>query len=230
MDAQRGDDGAQPAGVEFGTAVPGPPVGQVGLGAVDDLGDVAQVLLGMVDVNRRGAPARRCRLAPGTSSARVGTVSTTARSAAATSRPKASAQRSTCSVSTRTGDRQRQPGQGPPSQCVRSADRADRRCRKADATSRGVIGDRVVERHDVDAACSAGAAPGRRRVVCGGEVGGLVCAGRAAKPYYRNAARAASWASTICSAVISVARDSSRWRASSSPCAAARFSHMCAQT
>ena len=51
MDAQRGDDGAQPAGVEFGTAVAGPPVGQVGAGAVDGLGDVAQVLLGVVDVN-----------------------------------------------------------------------------------------------------------------------------------------------------------------------------------
>ena len=51
MDAQRGDDGAQPAGVQFGTPVPGPPVGQVGSGAVDGLGDVAQVLLGVVDIN-----------------------------------------------------------------------------------------------------------------------------------------------------------------------------------
>ena len=62
MDAQRGDDGAQPAGVEFGTAVAGPPVGQVGAGAVDGLGDVAQVLLGVVDVNDldgAGETARR---------------------------------------------------------------------------------------------------------------------------------------------------------------------------
>ena len=35
----------------FGTPVPGPPVGQVGSGAVDGLGDVAQVLLGVVDIN-----------------------------------------------------------------------------------------------------------------------------------------------------------------------------------
>ena len=41
----------KPATVEFGTPVPGPPVGQVGPRAVDDLGDVAQVLLGVVDVN-----------------------------------------------------------------------------------------------------------------------------------------------------------------------------------
>ncbi len=47
----RADDGAQSAGVEFGTAVPGPTVGQVGPGAVDGFGDVAQVLLGVVDVN-----------------------------------------------------------------------------------------------------------------------------------------------------------------------------------
>ena len=51
VDAQRGDDGAQPAGVEFVTPVLGPPVGQVGPGTVDGLGDVAQVLLGVVDVN-----------------------------------------------------------------------------------------------------------------------------------------------------------------------------------
>ena len=51
MDAQCCDDGAQSAGVEFGTAVPGPTVGQVGPGAVDGFGDVAQVLLGVVDVN-----------------------------------------------------------------------------------------------------------------------------------------------------------------------------------
>ncbi len=51
LDAQRGDDGAQPAGVEFGAPVPGPPVGQVDPGTVDGLGDIAQVLLGVVDVN-----------------------------------------------------------------------------------------------------------------------------------------------------------------------------------
>ena len=51
MDAQRGDDCAQPAGVEFGAPVPGPPLGQVGPRAVDGLGDVAQVLLGVVDVH-----------------------------------------------------------------------------------------------------------------------------------------------------------------------------------
>ena len=38
---------AHRAGVQFGTPVPGPPVGQVGSGAVDGLGDVAQVLLGV---------------------------------------------------------------------------------------------------------------------------------------------------------------------------------------
>ena len=37
MDAQRGDHGAQPAGVEFGAPVPGPPLGQVGPRAVDGL-------------------------------------------------------------------------------------------------------------------------------------------------------------------------------------------------
>ena len=41
----------QPSGVQLGTAVLGPPVGQVGPGAVDGLGDIAQVLLGVVDVN-----------------------------------------------------------------------------------------------------------------------------------------------------------------------------------
>ena len=51
MDAQRRDEGAEPAGVQLGTPVPGPLVGQVGPGAVDGLGDVAQVLLGMVDVD-----------------------------------------------------------------------------------------------------------------------------------------------------------------------------------
>ena len=51
MDAQRCDDGAQPAGVQFGTPVPSPLVGQRRSGSVDGLGNVAQVLLGVVDVN-----------------------------------------------------------------------------------------------------------------------------------------------------------------------------------
>ena len=53
-----GDDGAQPAGVEFSAPVPGPPLGQVGPRAVDGLGDVAQVLLGVVDVNDLDGPGK----------------------------------------------------------------------------------------------------------------------------------------------------------------------------
>ena len=49
--AQRGDEGKQPSGVQLGTPVLGPPLGQVGAGPVDGVGHVAKVLLGMVDVD-----------------------------------------------------------------------------------------------------------------------------------------------------------------------------------
>ena len=51
LGAQRGDDGAEPAGIQLGTPVPDPLVGQVCAGAVDGLGHVAQMLLGVVDVD-----------------------------------------------------------------------------------------------------------------------------------------------------------------------------------
>ena len=51
MDAQRRDEGAEPAGIQLGTPVLGPLLGQVRPGAVEGLGHVAQMLLGMVDVD-----------------------------------------------------------------------------------------------------------------------------------------------------------------------------------
>ena len=54
MGTQRGDERTEPAGVQLGTPARrsfGPLVGQVRPGAVDGLGHVAQMLLGMVDVD-----------------------------------------------------------------------------------------------------------------------------------------------------------------------------------
>ena len=43
LDAQRRDEGAEPAGIQLGTPVLGPLVGQVRPGAVEGLGHVAQM-------------------------------------------------------------------------------------------------------------------------------------------------------------------------------------------
>ena len=56
LGAQRGDHGAEPAGIQLGTPVPDPLVGQVCAGAVDGLGHVAQMLLRVVDVDDSMAP------------------------------------------------------------------------------------------------------------------------------------------------------------------------------
>ena len=51
MGAQRGDERTEPAGVQLGIPALGPRVGQLGPGAVDGLGHVAQMLLGVVDID-----------------------------------------------------------------------------------------------------------------------------------------------------------------------------------
>ena len=58
MDVELGEDAVELALVEFVTALFGPLGGEVGMGAVDGMGDFEEVLFGVVDVDDRGLPSR----------------------------------------------------------------------------------------------------------------------------------------------------------------------------